>query len=89
MTRRTSSQELEQARTSREVHAALERAPGLIERRTGGRHIVYVGKYGSVPVPNHPGELGLGLRRAIIKMSLAAGLLTVIVLVLLPVFRVA
>lgn len=70
MTRRT----LDQAHTSREVHAALAHHPALVKVRNGGRHTVYVGPSGSVPVSNHPGDVPRGTLKSICRMAALAGL---------------
>lgn len=73
MTRRTAAEELERAHTSREVHAALSRAPHLVNVRPG-KHTVYIGPRGSVPVPNHNCDMPRGTLRSICRMAAAAGL---------------
>jgi predicted RNA binding protein YcfA (HicA-like mRNA interferase family) len=70
VTRRT----LDQAHTYREAHAALEHSPTLQGVRRGGRHIVYEGPNGVVPVPNHNGDAPRGTMKSIYKMACAAGL---------------
>ena len=70
MTRRT----LNQATTYREIHAALEHSPRLTSMRANGRHTVYSGPNGCVPVPNHQGDCPNGTRRSIQRMAALAGL---------------
>lgn len=82
MTRRNPLEDLERAKTNREVNAALERAPNLRCKRTGGRHIVYVGPHGSVPATNHPGECARGTKNSIVRMAVAAGLFGLVAVVL-------
>ena len=91
MTRRTPLEELERAKTNREVEAALDHAPHLISKRSTGRHTVWVGPTGSVPAPvSHPGECNRWTKNSIIRMAVAAGLFGIIILLMvLPGFRVA
>ncbi len=76
-----SRRSLDQAHTYREIHSALERSPALVSKRNGGRHTVYVGPNGSVPVPNHAGDAPRGTLHSICKMAALAGL-SVLVLAL-------
>ena len=79
MTRRT----LEHSHTFREVHAALQHNPGLRAMRNCGRHTVYTGPHGCVPVPTHQGDVPRGTLKSIVKMAVMAGLAVVIILIML------
>lgn len=74
MTRRNPLEELEHAHTNREIGCALDRAPNLVSKRSGGNHLVWVGPRGSVAAPMHPGDCCKGTKRAIIRQAIAAGL---------------
>lgn len=80
MTRRNPLEELEHAKTHREVNAALGRAPHLCGVRPG-KHIIYVGPHGSVAAPNHPGDCPRGTLRSICRMAVAAGLFCLLLFV--------
>lgn len=82
MTRRAPLEDLERAKTNREVGAALDRAPHLCGKRTGGRHTVWIGPHGSVPAPMHPGECARGTKNSIIRMAVAAGLFCLVIAML-------
>ena len=79
MTRRT----LDRAHTSREVHQHFEHHPALVSKRSSGRHTVYKGPGGSVPVPTHPGDVARGTLRNIVRLATLAGLAVAVVAVLL------
>lgn len=72
--RRNPLEELERAKTRREHHAALRRAPNLRGIRTCGGHTVYEGLSGCVPVDNHNGDVKRGTHFSIVRLSIAAGL---------------
>jgi predicted RNA binding protein YcfA (HicA-like mRNA interferase family) len=81
MSRRT----LEQSHTYREVHAALSHNPNLMGSRNGGRHTIYLGPDGPVPVPNHNGDVPHGTLKSICRLAAAAGLVCLVLAVLLAV----
>lgn len=69
-------------RTYREVHQALSHAPGLAGVRNGGRHVVYRGPRGSVPVPSHNGDVPHGTLKSIVRLAAMAGLASVVLAVM-------
>lgn len=69
-----SRRSLEQAHTYREVHSALQHSPTLVGMRNGGRHVVYTGPNGCVPVATHVGDIPRPTLRSIAKMAALAGL---------------
>lgn len=56
-----------------EIHAALGRSRNLVRIRPG-KHTVYEGPHGSVPVPNHDGDCPRGTWRSIARLAILAGL---------------
>lgn len=83
MTRRSPLEELERAKTSREVETALDHAPHLQGKRSSGSHCVWVGPTGSCVAPTgHRGEIANGTRRSIVRLALAAGLFLFVLFVL-------
>ena len=79
MTRRT----LEQSHTFREVYAALQHNPELRTMRNCGRHTVFTGPHGCVPVPRHQGDVPRGTLKSIVKMAVLAGLAVAVVVIML------
>jgi len=65
-----------------EIHAAVGRSKNLRGIRPG-RHTVYEGPHGSVPVPNHDGDCPRGTWRSICRLAIAAGLAVMVAIVVL------
>ena len=77
---------IDESRDTRDVCAALERAPGLIAwRQNGTSHRVYVGPRGSVAVPVSEKELRRGTWRSIIRQAALAGLAVLVIAAMLAV----
>ena len=77
MTRRKA---IDESRDTRDVCAALDRAPGLVSvRQNGTSHRVYVGPRGSVAVPVGEKELRRGTWRSIIRQAAMAGLAMMVI----------
>lgn len=79
MTRR----QLTQAHTYRDLHQHFQHHPNLRAVRNGGRHTVYCGPHGSVPVPNHTGDVKHGTLRGVVKLAQLAGLAALVLGVVL------
>lgn len=65
-----------------EIHAALGRSKTLRSVRPG-KHTVYVGPTGSVPVPNHDGDCPRGTWRSICRLAILAGLAVMVAVIVL------
>ena len=76
---------LDESRDVRDVCAALDRSPDLVEvRQNGTSHRIYKGPRGSVAVPvGHDKELKLGTWRSILRQAAMAGLVCLAVAVVL------
>jgi predicted RNA binding protein YcfA (HicA-like mRNA interferase family) len=85
MTRRT----LDKATTAREVCAALDYHPDLVDVRQTGSHRIYRGPHGTVIVPAHGGDLARGTLRSILRMAALAGLAVLLIAVVAAVVMVA
>lgn len=68
----------EKATTNHEMCEALDRAPGLIDRRQHGAVVVFKGPKGVVSVSDRPHQLGHDGRKRIIRLARMAGLLLVL-----------
>jgi hypothetical protein len=74
---------LPQSHTYRDLHQHFSHHAALQGTRNGGPHTIYRGPSGSVPVPNHNGDVPHGTLRSIVKMALLAGLGVVLMALML------